>query len=106
MGGPDQIGFVLDVGHAYALDRMGFYPFREWLERFSSRIIGTHLHDVVGLTDHYAPGLGEVNFDLVAAYLPAEANRTCEFQVFNNFEQVKAGLKYLHSHQCIKTTKQ
>lgn len=106
MGGEDTIGFVLDVGHAYTLDRLGFYPFQEWLERFSTRIIGTHLHDVVGLTDHFAPGLGEVNFDLVAAYLPVEANRTCEFQVFNNFEQVKAGLKYLHSHHCIKITNQ
>lgn len=102
MGGPEQIGFVLDTGHAYALDRMGFYPFTGWLERFSNRIIGTHLHDVVGLTDHYAPGRGEIDFDLVGSYLPPEANRTCEFQVFNTFEQVKNGLNYLHDHHCIR----
>jgi sugar phosphate isomerase/epimerase len=101
MGGEDTIGFVLDVGHAYTLDRLGFYPFQEWLERFSARIIGTHLHDVVGLADHFAPGLGEIDFDLVARYLPRKANRTCEFQAYNHFEQVKVGLKYLLDHHCI-----
>jgi hypothetical protein len=54
------------------------------------------------LTDHYAPGRGEINFDLVGSYLPPEANRTCEFQVFNTFEQVKNGLNYLYDHHCIR----
>ena len=103
MGGPDQIGFVLDVGHAYTLERLGFFPFAEWLERFSSRIIGTHLHDVIGVTDHYAPGLGAVDFDLVARYLPKEANRVCEFQTINSTEQVRQGLAVLHEHGCIKS---
>lgn len=106
LGGADQIGFVLDVGHAYTLDVLGFFPLREWLERFSGRMIGTHLHDVVKLTDHFAPGMGEVDFDLIAAYLPAEANRTCEFQVFNQTGQVKAGLEYLLEHHCIEIISQ
>jgi sugar phosphate isomerase/epimerase len=82
---------------------MGFYPHEEWLGRFSRRIIGTHLHDVIGTTDHYAPGLGQVDFDRVAAYLPASAFRTCEFQTFNTPEQVKTGLRFLVEHGCIKS---
>jgi HAD superfamily hydrolase (TIGR01549 family) len=102
LAGPERIGFIYDVGHAEALDRLGFYPHEEWLKRYSSRIIGTHLHDVVGTTDHYAPGLGTVDFDMVAKYLPENAFRTCEFQTFNTPEQVKAGLRFLVEHDCIK----
>lgn len=102
LAGPDRIGFLYDVGHAHALDRLGFYPHEEWLQRFAARIVGTHLHDVVGLTDHYAAGLGEVDFARVTKYLPAGAFRTCEFQTFNTPEQVEAGLKFLAEHNCIK----
>jgi putative hydrolase of the HAD superfamily len=102
LAGPDRIGFLYDVGHAQTLDILGFYRHEEWLKRFAPRIIGTHLHDVVGTTDHYAPGLGEVDFDMVASYLPEKAFRTCEFQTFNTPEQVKAGLRFLVEHGCIK----
>lgn len=103
LANPPQIGFIYDVGHAQTLDRLGFYPHEEWLERFAPCIIGTHLHDVVGVTDHFAPGLGEVDFSMVANYLPEDAFRTCEFQTFNTPEQVKAGLKFLFEHHCITT---
>jgi sugar phosphate isomerase/epimerase len=99
---PEKLGFVYDVGHAQALDRLGFYPYEEWLQRYSARMIGVHLHDAIGITDHYAPGLGEVDFDMIATYLPEDAFRTCEFQTTNTTEQVKAGLKFLVEHGCIK----
>lgn len=102
LGDPDRIGFLYDSGHAQTLDVLGFYPHEEWLRRFSHRIIGTHLHDVVGTTDHYAPGLGNIDFDMVASHLPEDAIRTCEFQTFNTPEQVKAGLKVLIERGCIK----
>ena len=102
LASPDRIGFLYDVGHAQTLDTLGFYRHDEWLKRFAPRIIGTHLHDVIGTTDHYAPGLGSVDFDMVAAYLPENAFLTCEFQTFNTPEQVKAGLVTLVEHGCIK----
>lgn len=103
LAGPDRIGFLYDVGHAETMDQLGFYAHEEWLKRFSPRIIGTHLHDVRGTTDHYAPGLGIVDFDMVARYLPEGAIRTCEFQNFNTPEQVQAGLRFLAERGCIKS---
>ena len=103
---PDRLGMIYDVGHAQSLEILGFYPHEEWLKRFSPRIIGTHLHDVLGTTDHYAPGLGTVDFSMVAAYLPEHAFRTCEFQTFNTPEQVKAGLEFLVEHGCIRSLTQ
>jgi HAD superfamily hydrolase (TIGR01549 family) len=102
LAGPERIGFLYDVGHAEVLDHLGFYPHEEWLQRFASRITGTHLHDVRGTKDHFAPGLGDVNFDMVTAYLPDSAFRTCEFQNTNTPQQVKAGLKFLVEKSCIK----
>ncbi len=103
LAGSAQIGFLYDVGHAETLDQLGFYLHEEWLKRFGPRIIGVHLHDVLGTTDHYAPGLGNVNFHMVAAYLPERAFRTCEFRPTNTPEQIKAGLKFLAEHGCIKS---
>lgn len=102
LAGPEQIGFLYDIGHAETLSRLGFYPRDEWLERFAPRIIGTHLHDVVATVDHYAAGLGDADFSTIAASLPKSAFRTCEFQNFNSPEQVKAGLEFLVKHKCIK----
>lgn len=66
-------------------------------------IIEVHLHDVKGINDHLAPGLGEVDFRMVAAYLPDTAIRTFELQPANTPEQVKAGLKYLAERGCIQS---
>ena len=103
LGGPDQLGFIYDVGHAQTLDRLGFFPHEEWFKRFASNIIGIRLHDVRGVVDHYAPGLGEVDFDRVAVYLPREAFRTCELQPSNTVEQVKNGLEFLVRHHCVRS---
>ncbi|HJS18555.1 MAG TPA: HAD-IA family hydrolase [Anaerolineales bacterium] len=102
LASPNRIGFLYDVGHAETLDRLGFYPHEEWLKRFGPRIIGAHLHDVIGTTDHYAPGRGTVDFDKVASFLPEGAFRTCEFQTINSPEQVRAGLTFLFEQGCIK----
>ena len=102
LGNSDQLGFIYDVGHAQSMDRLGFFPHEEWLRRYAPRMIETHLHDVIGVIDHHAPGLGEVDFDMVASYLPEDAIRTFELQATNSPEQVKAGLKHLVEHGCIK----
>ncbi len=102
LAGPQRIGFIFDIGHAETLERLGFYPRGEWLRRFAPRIVGTHLHDVINTTDHYAPGLGSVDFESAGGYFPSEAFRTCEFQNFNSPEQVKSGLDFLVEHGCIK----
>jgi len=102
LGTHDQIGFTYDVGHAQTLDRLGFYPHEEWLRRFSSRMICVHLHDVAGVTDHLAPGLGDVDFEMVKSYLPADAIRTFELHMTNSPEQVKLGLQSLVEIGCVK----
>jgi len=97
-----QLGFIFDVGHAQSLDRLGFYPHEDWLRRYSARMLGVHLHDVIGVTDHYAPGLGEIDFKIIAKYLPENAFRTLEMLPGNTLAQVKHGIHYLVETGCIK----
>lgn len=102
IGYEDVLGFWYDVGHAETLDQMGFISHEHWLMRFASRMVGVHLHDVIGIDDHRAAGLGQVNWDMVARYLPAEALRTCEFQNDNSATQVAAGVQWLIEKKCVQ----
>lgn len=99
---PIRLGIIYDVGHATVLDRLGFLPNEIWLQRFGERILGTHLHDVNGVTDHLAPGLGSVDFKQVAKYLPDNALRILEVVDANTPEQIAAGLDVLVSAGCVK----
>ncbi len=102
LAGADRLGMILDVGHAYVLERLGFYPFSEWLERFSRRIIGTHLHDVSGLTDHYSAGSAEIDLRPVGAVLPPDAVRTLEYNEGNSPEVLIASIHSLRDTDCIQ----
>ena len=64
------VGYWHDVGHAEVQQRLGFASHEEWLSRFKNRMIGVHLHDVLGISDHRPPGKGDVNWDMVAKHLP------------------------------------
>jgi sugar phosphate isomerase/epimerase len=99
MGLGDTVGYWHDIGHAQVLEHLGFDSHEEWLRRFAARMIGVHLHDVAGIEDHLAAGLGEVDWALVASHLPASALRTCEFHPSNSPQQVAAGLKWLIDRQ-------
>jgi len=98
----EGVGYWHDTGHARVLENQGLATHEEWLRRFSGRIVGVHLHDVIGLTDHLAAGVGEVDWAMVARYLPAGALRTCEFQFSNSPTEVAAGLRWLEEMGCVK----
>ena len=91
----EVIGYWHDVGHAEAMERLGFSRHEECLRRFAARIVGVHLHDIDGIKDHFAPGLGSLDWDMVARNLPSAALRTCEVQSFNPPREVIAGLRLL-----------
>jgi hypothetical protein len=65
-------------------------------------MIGVHLHDVIGLKDHQAPGSGEVEWGMVVNYLPNDVIiRVCEFRHYLPSEQVVAGPQFLANKGCI-----
>ena len=96
------LGFQYDVGHAHNLEVLGMVGKGEWLRRFHHRLIGMHLHDVNGLQDHLAPGMGEVDFSSFSPYLVDGVLRTLEVSPDCTLDQIAHGLDVLVDHGCVK----
>jgi len=97
-------GYLHDVGHAEVHDRLGVTDRSAWWDLLGPRLVGLHLHDVRGLTDHRAPGNGDVDFRWLAARI-AEANplagRTFEIDQRESDEDVVRGLALLRETGCV-----
>ncbi len=89
------VGYWHDVGHAEVQQQLGFSLHEEWLSRFRNRIVGIHLHDVLGISDHYAPGKGDMNWEMVAKYLPPRIVKVCEIGEWNDEEQMQGVVEFL-----------
>jgi hypothetical protein len=98
---PLRLGFIDAVDHAQALDHLGFLPHNGWINRFGSRMFGIHIHDVVGLSDHLAPGLGRIDFKRITAFLPHDAFRTLELKPGNTLAQVNNGIHLVIDSGCV-----
>ena len=89
------VGYWHDVGHAEVQQRLGFGSHEEWLSRFKHRMIGIHLHAVLGISDHHAPGKGDMNWGMVAKYLPPGIVKVCEIGEWNDEEQMQGVVSFL-----------
>jgi sugar phosphate isomerase/epimerase len=98
---PTAVFYWHDAGHAQNLENLGFTRHEEWLKAFAPRMVGVHLHDIVGLKDHQVAGKGEINWPMVASHLPAEAIRTCEFDWPHSEEEIVDGVEYLRQVGCL-----
>ncbi len=91
------VGYWHDIGHAEVQQRLGFSLHEEWLSRFRDRMVGIHLHDVLGTSDHYVPGKGDTDWEIVTEYLPPKIIKVCEIGEWNNEEQIEGVIEFLQS---------
>ena len=89
------VGYWHDVGHAAVQQQLGLSLHEEWLSRFKDRLVGIHLHDVLGISDHHAPGKGNMNWEMVAKYLPPGIVKVCEIGEWNDEEQMQGVIEFL-----------
>lgn len=90
-------GYWHDVGHAEVQHRLGLTDRSAWFDLLGERLLGLHLHDVRGIVDHRAPGNGDVDFEWLAARVPASAARTFEIDQRERDEDVAHGLGVLRA---------
>jgi sugar phosphate isomerase/epimerase len=91
----DVAGYWHDIGHAEILARLGLVPLDAWNQLLATRLVGVHIHDVRGLTDHRAPGSvvpGGVDFAALASQLPPTALRTFEVDQHEPLAALASGL--------------
>lgn len=90
-----QAGYWHDVGHAEVLDRLGFVDKGAWLSAHSKRTIGAHLHDVLGIGDHRAPGDGDVDWAYIVAGLQHLPRYTLEINQHQPDARVAEAIAFL-----------
>lgn len=88
-------GFWHDVGHTFRQERLGFATQQEWLDRYGAETVGVHLHEIIGVTDHFAVGRGDMPWRQIVESLPVAAIRVCEFDRRNPPELVRAAVARL-----------
>jgi sugar phosphate isomerase/epimerase len=99
---PELVGYWHDVGHAEVQWRLGLVDKRLWLDTNGARCLGTHLHDVDGIGDHRAPGNGNVEWDYLAAGIPASALRVFEINQSQSAEAVANAIPFLRERGVIQ----
>jgi len=97
---PYPVGLWFDVGHAIVQENLGFLPHSRWLETFSDRIVGIHLHDVRGHMDHLPVGTGDVDWLSLIPRLPQEPVWVFEYSRHVDPEDVRRGLELVRSLLC------
>lgn len=96
-----RIRYWHDTGHAQVQENLGFTPHEEYLAQFSDLLIGVHLHDTRGYSDHSPPPLNAddgVDFGMVKRYLRPDTIRILELKDSVSVEAAEAGLSWLSAN--------
>ena len=91
----EQAGYWHDTGHVEVLHRLGFIDRHLWLDTLSSRCVGAHLHDVVGIGDHRSPGDGDVDWGYIVEGLEHLPRYTLEINQHQTDEKVREAIPFL-----------
>jgi sugar phosphate isomerase/epimerase len=100
----DYIGYWHDTGHAEIQQKLGVTSHEEWLVRFNDRIVGTHIHDVIDMTDHYCPGTGTIKWPGLAGRLAQIPIKVCEIGEWNDKINMNGVIPFL-KQTCMLTKK-
>lgn len=84
-----------DTGTVHRREFAGLPGQGEWLEKYSDRLIGVHLQDAVANESEIPPGLGEVDFKLVAEFVPPTAEKVVEINPRHGRSEILASVQLL-----------
>lgn len=84
-----------DVGRIHLRERLGLPAQGRWLESFAARMVGIHLQDASEEQAEMPLGLGEVDFKLLAEYVPRQAERVLEIGPRHGRAEILASVRFL-----------
>ncbi len=93
----EKIGYWHDIGHAVVQERLGFLDAKELLFAFRDNLIGLHIHDVLGIKDHKAPLMGDVDFSVLKEFVRKDIIKVLEIHRPATAEEVKKGKEHLET---------
>ena len=105
--GFDAMGWVLDdlgsvdlhywhdVGRIHQRERLGLPAQGEWLDSFGARMAGIHLQDAADEETEMPIGAGEVDFKLLAEYVPSGAEKVLEIGPSHGRAEILSSVQFL-----------
>lgn len=84
-----------DTGRTHLRERAGLPAQGEWLDAYADRMVGVHLQDAVEGQAEMPPGTGEVDFKLVAEFLPKSAERVVEINSRHGRAEILSAVQFL-----------
>lgn len=95
-GSPVRLWY--DIGHAMMMERMGLYPNQAELPEMLPYIYGVHIHETLGLSDHWCPYVHSKDSHIFDPYLAAI--QAAEVKVYE-LKAACTGREMEQSHQLI-----
>jgi sugar phosphate isomerase/epimerase len=103
----DAVGWVLDdlarqsvaywhdTGRVQVREREGLPTQGKWLEAYGDKMLGVHLQDSADGQAELPPGTGQVDFKLVASYVPTDAERVLEINSRHGRAEILGAVQFL-----------
>jgi hypothetical protein len=89
------IAYWHDTGRSQLRERAGLGTHGQWLDSYAGKMLGVHLQDEAEGQAEMPPGTGEVDFKLVAGYLPRGAERVLEVNPRHGRAEILAAVQFL-----------
>jgi sugar phosphate isomerase/epimerase len=89
------LGYWHDTGQAHQNERLGLPGQGAWLDTYAPRMFGVHLQDSIGDEVELPPGVGEIDFRLVAGYVPRAAERVLEIKPSHGRADILSAVQFL-----------
>jgi len=93
--GGGRIGYWHDAGHALVQENLGFGRVDDLINTYGKFLVGFHLHDVTGYSDHHVPGIGEVDFELLKKYIKKDTIKILEIHPRETEKDLMGGVEFL-----------
>jgi sugar phosphate isomerase/epimerase len=87
-----------DTGRIHQRERAGLPTQGQWLDAYANKMLGLHLQDSAENNVEMPPGTGEVDFKLVANYLPSNAERVLEVNPRHGRAEILGAVQFLVKH--------
>jgi sugar phosphate isomerase/epimerase len=89
------VGYWHDTGTIHLRERSGLPGQGAWLEAYGDRLEGVHLQDAAGEEPAMPPGLGEIDFRLVAESIPSDVEKVVEIDPRHGRAEILAAVQFL-----------